>query len=73
MTTALSALALDQLKPTEATMKPCKQYLDYAALQEEAILTYKASNMVLAIHSDTVYLFKAKMRSSIEGGIYFYQ
>ena len=37
---ALSALASKQLIPTEATMKRCKQFLDYDASQEEAVPTY---------------------------------
>ena len=56
MLTALSALASEQSKPTEATMKKCKQFLDYAASQEDAILTYQASDMVLAIQSNASYL-----------------
>ena len=47
MLTALSAVALAQAKPTEETMFQCKQFLDYAATHQDAILTYKASNMVL--------------------------
>jgi hypothetical protein len=49
---ALSALASQQAQPTENTMTLCKSFLDYMASQEEAVLTYKASDMVLAIHSD---------------------
>jgi hypothetical protein len=37
-------------------MELCKQFLDYMAMQEDAILTYHTSNMVLAIHSDASYL-----------------
>jgi len=33
-------------------MTLCKSFLDYMASQEEAVLTYKASDMELAIHSD---------------------
>jgi hypothetical protein len=36
-----SALASEQAAPTEATMEICLQFLDYAASQEDAILTYK--------------------------------
>ena len=36
-------------------MQKCLKFLDYAALQEEAIVTYHASNMKLAIHSDASY------------------
>jgi hypothetical protein len=41
-------------------MTLCKQFLDYVALLDEAILTYKANNMVLTIHSDASYLSKPK-------------
>ena len=56
MLPTLSALASEQSSPTEAKMKRCKQFLDYAASQEESVLTYRASNMILAIHSDASYL-----------------
>ncbi len=59
----LSALALQQSNPTERTMTLCKQFLDYVASQDKAILMYKASDMVLAIHSDASYLSKPKARS----------
>jgi hypothetical protein len=70
MLTALSALASEQAHPTEATMKKCKQFLDYAASQEEAVLTYRASDMILAIHSDASYLSEPKARSRA-GGHFF--
>ena len=60
MLTALSTIASEQATPTENTIKKCKAFLDYAASQEEAILTYKKSDMVLAIHSDASYLSKSK-------------
>jgi hypothetical protein len=63
MLTALSALASEQSDPTEATMKKCKQFLDYADSQEDAVVTYKASDMKLAIHSDASYLSEPKARS----------
>jgi hypothetical protein len=34
------------------------------ASQDEAVLTYKASDMVLAIHSNASYLSEPKARSS---------
>ena len=70
MLTALSAIASQQADPTEHTMKLCKQFLDYAASQEEAILTYRASDMILAIHSDASYLSEPKARSRA-GGHFF--
>ena len=38
------------------------QLLDYLALQDEAVLTYHASDMVLAAHSDASYLSEPKAR-----------
>jgi hypothetical protein len=56
--------------PTENTMKKCKQFLDYAATQEDAVITYRKSDMVLAIHSDASYLSEPKARSRA-GGHFF--
>jgi hypothetical protein len=33
-------------------MEKCLQFLDYAPTQDDAILIYKASDMILAIHSN---------------------
>jgi hypothetical protein len=60
---ALRSLASQQAKPTEKTMELCKKFLDYMATQEEAILTYRASKMVLAIHSNALYLSEPKAHS----------
>jgi hypothetical protein len=58
MLTPLSALASEQAAPTEKKMQNCLQFLDYAASQDEAIVTYCASDMKLAIHSDASYLLE---------------
>jgi hypothetical protein len=63
MLTPLSTLVSKQGAPTEAIMEKCPQFLDYAASQEDAILTYKARNMVLVIHSDASYLSRPKASS----------
>ncbi len=60
MLTPLSAIASEQAAPTENTMQTCLQFLDYAALQEDAIVTYRASDMKLAIHSNPSYLLEPK-------------
>ena len=70
MLVALNALASEQSNPTEQTMTKVKQFLDYAATQEEAIITYKKSDMVLVIHSDASYLSVSKARSRV-GGHFF--
>ena len=54
--TPLSAIASQQSAPTEATMEKSKQLLDYVASQDDAIITYNASDMILAGHSDAGYL-----------------
>ena len=47
-----------------------KQLLDYCWSQEEAIITYHSSDMVLAIHSDAGYLNESKAWSRV-GGHFF--
>ena len=51
-------------------MKQTVQLLDYLATQEEAVLTYHASDMKLAVHSDASYLSEPKARSRA-GGHFF--
>jgi hypothetical protein len=70
MLTPLSALASKQAAPTERTMQKCLQFLDYAASQEEAILTYQASGMNLAIHSNASYLSEPKACSRAGGHMF---
>ena len=70
MLVALNAIATQQASPTEKTMERVKQLLDYAASQEEAVLTYHASDMILAVHSDAGYLNEIKSRSRA-GGHFF--
>jgi hypothetical protein len=53
--TTLSLIATEQAKPMQETLKKVKQLLDYYATQEDAIITYNASQMILAIHSDARY------------------
>jgi hypothetical protein len=70
MLTPLSALASEEAAPTEATIEKCLQFLDYAASQEDAFLTYKASNMVLMIHSNNSYLYEPKAHSQASGHMF---
>jgi hypothetical protein len=67
---ALSAIATEQAKPTQKTMKNVKQLLDYCATQEDAMITFNASKMILAIHSDAGYANEKKSRSRA-GGHFF--
>ena len=70
MLAALGSIATQQSKPTANTMKKVKQLLDYAATHPHAAVTYRASDMVLAAHSDASYLSETKARSRA-GGHFF--
>ena len=72
MLIALSAIASEQASPTKNTTKKVMQLLDYAASQEDAAITYHASTIVLAYHSDALYLSKPGARSRA-GGNFSYQ
>ena len=51
-------------------MKQTTQLIDYLSTQEEAIITYNASAMILAAHSDARYLRKPKAHSRAGGQIF---
>jgi hypothetical protein len=70
MLTPLSALASEQVAPTEQTMQKCLQFLDYTASQDDAIVTSQASDMKLAIHSNALYLSKPKAHSRAGGHMF---
>ena len=60
MLPALSAIASSQAAPTQATMKKIELFLDYAASHPDVIVTYRASKMILALHSNASYLSEPK-------------
>jgi hypothetical protein len=51
-------------------MKLCKLFLDCMASQEEPILTYKASDMVLDVYSYVSHLSKPKAHSRAGGHMF---
>jgi hypothetical protein len=51
-------------------MRQTLQLLDYLAMQEDAIISYHVSDMVLAVHSDASYLSEPKACSRA-GGHFF--
>jgi hypothetical protein len=65
--TALSSIATEQAKLTQQTKETRKQLLDYCATQEEAIITYNASKMILAVHSDVGYCNEKNAHSRAGG------
>jgi hypothetical protein len=66
----ISAIASQSAKPTIETLKQTLQLLDYIATQEDTVITYNASDMKLAAHSDASYLSEPKARSRA-GGHFF--
>eukprot|EP00804_Cyclotella_cryptica_P002793 CCRYP_009348-RA/>CCRYP_009348-RA protein AED:0.05 eAED:0.04 QI:0/0/0/1/1/1/3/0/1214 len=70
MLPALGSLATQQAAPTQNTMSKIHQFLDYAMTHPDAMITYRASNMILAVHSDASYLSETKARSRA-GGHFF--
>ena len=70
MLPALSTISSDQANPTEITWKKAETFSDYAASHPDAIVTHRASKMILAAHSDTSYLSEREARSRA-GGHFF--
>jgi hypothetical protein len=70
MLVALGSLATQQANPTKNTMAKATQFLDYAATHPNSIVTYHASNMVLAGHSNASYLSESNACSQA-GGHFF--
>eukprot|EP00804_Cyclotella_cryptica_P011876 CCRYP_004378-RA/>CCRYP_004378-RA protein AED:0.44 eAED:0.39 QI:0/0/0/1/1/1/2/0/442 len=64
---SLSAIASEQAHPTQLTQQHCQQLLDYCASHPDAVVRFKASDMVLNIHSDASYLSESNARSRIAG------
>ena len=60
---ALSTIAGEQANATKKTERTVEQLLDYLSTHPDATIRYRASDMVLNIHSDASYLSEAKARS----------
>jgi hypothetical protein len=67
---ALSAIASDQANPTQRTMQRVKQLLDYMHTNPNAIIRFRASDMILNVHSDASYMSAGRARSRA-GGYFF--
>ena len=70
MLVALGTLASVQSKGTEATMQTATLLLSCCATNPDAIIQFKASNMVLHIISDASYLSETGA-SSHAAGLFF--
>jgi hypothetical protein len=67
---ALSEISSQQSAPTENTMKQVNQFIDYMWTHPDAIICYRASDMILNVHSDASYLSAPKAHSRV-GGYFF--
>ena len=67
---ALSEISSQQSALTENTTKRVNQFLDYTWTHPDAIIRYRASDMILNVHSDASYLSAPKARSRA-GGYFF--
>jgi hypothetical protein len=67
---ALSEIASQQAAPTENTMERVNQFLDYMWTHPDVIIWYRASDMILNVHSDASYLSALK-GCSHAGGYFF--
>ncbi|KAL7528726.1 hypothetical protein ACHAWF_002679 [Thalassiosira exigua] len=66
----ISAIASQSANLTEETMQQLKQLFDYLTSQGETVLTYHASDMILAAHSNVSYLSEPQARNRA-GGHFF--
>ena len=58
--TALNAIASEQAAPTKRTMTRVHQFLDYMATHPDAVIRFRASDMILNVHSDASYYQQAE-------------
>jgi hypothetical protein len=67
---ALSAIAAQQSALTKETLNSVNQFLNYMWTHPDAKIRYRASNMILNVHSDASYLSAPKAHS--RAGKYFF-
>jgi hypothetical protein len=67
MLAAIRTIATQQASATKDTMKAVIHLLNYCATHPEAVVRYHASDMVLHVESDALYLFAVKACSRAAG------
>jgi hypothetical protein len=70
---ALSSIATKQATPTAKTMAKVKQLLDYVSTQQEAIITYRASDMILSVHIDAGDTVMRKRHAAKQAATFTFQ
>jgi hypothetical protein len=63
MLAALGTIASSQAKATQLTKDKCTWLMDYAASNPLSIIRYHASDMILYVHSDALYLSETRAYS----------
>jgi hypothetical protein len=66
----INDIATEQTKATEKAQAAMNQLLDYMVTHPDATIRYRASDMILHIHSDASYLSVSNARSRL-GGLFF--
>jgi hypothetical protein len=64
---ALNEISNNQAAPTEKTRQACDMLLNYLATHPDATIRYHASDMILSVCSDAVYLVLPNARSRAAG------
>ena len=67
---ALNEIAAQQAHPTKSTEQKAQRLMDYLNTYPNASIRYHASDMILHIDSDAVYLVAPKSRSRVAGFYY---
>jgi hypothetical protein len=60
---ALSSIASEQMRGMTNAMAKAKQLLDHLATHPDATICFRASDMILNVHSDASYLLETKGHS----------
>ena len=63
-------MASENSNPTERTLKRVHQFLDYMETHPNTVIRFRASDMILYVHSDASYL-SAGRACSRAGGYFF--
>ena len=63
----LNSIAIQHTKATNITLKRTEDLLDYTATHPDAKIRYRASEMILQIHTDASYLSEPKARIRAAG------
>ena len=69
MLTALIYISTQQANSDENRMKKVKIFKDYSATHPNAIVTFRVSDIILAVHSNASYFSETKAR--IRAGVHF--